>query len=137
MVNLSTTGSVIKTARKKKKLTQEQVAEHLGITAVAVSRYESGNRTPDYITCCRLAALLDIPLESLIPDEIWTWFDAGAEYGKDRAEGTFLDDDECLLLEHFYYLNDAGRKEAIKRMSELRRLKEYKAEEGRTQKDGE
>lgn len=39
-------GERIKRYRKEKRMTQEEVADRAGVTAVSVSRWESGTRDP-------------------------------------------------------------------------------------------
>nr|MBQ6241733.1 helix-turn-helix transcriptional regulator [Lachnospiraceae bacterium] len=45
-------GNKIKYYRLKKEMTQERLAEKLGLSAQAVSKWELGAAMPD-ITCCR------------------------------------------------------------------------------------
>ena len=56
----------LRTARKQKRLTQLQVADHLGITRSAYSHYETGFRDPDTDTLIRLASLYEVPVEYLL-----------------------------------------------------------------------
>ena len=41
-------GKFILNCRKEKDLTQEQLAEKLGVTSKSISRWENGNTMPDY-----------------------------------------------------------------------------------------
>lgn len=47
-------------ARKIKSLTQESLANEVGISRTSYVRYEKGERTPKPITAKKIAALLDI-----------------------------------------------------------------------------
>lgn len=47
-------------ARKEKGFTQQQLAEMVGITQSALSRYEKGIRTPSVPTAQRIAAALGV-----------------------------------------------------------------------------
>lgn len=48
LINMANTlGSRIRSLREKMNLSQKQLAEHLSITNVQLSRYESGDRKPD------------------------------------------------------------------------------------------
>lgn len=59
-------GEKIKTARLKKGLTQEQVAQELYISRQAVSNWESGKNYPDLETLCLLSDLYQISLDTLL-----------------------------------------------------------------------
>lgn len=54
--------------RKKRGLTQSQVAEILGISTSMVSHIENGRFIPNAETCIRLQELYGVPYEILIPD---------------------------------------------------------------------
>ncbi len=55
----------IQTARRARGLTQPEVAEAAGVSQVAISRYENGERTPDADVLDRLAAALGVTSELL------------------------------------------------------------------------
>ena len=63
------TGEIIAEARKKKGYTQETLAEALGVTRQAVSRWESGSAYPETENLVRLAKLLDLDLNYLLKGE--------------------------------------------------------------------
>lgn len=56
----------LKHLRVKHRLTQESVAEHLGITQPAYSDYERGKKVPPLERLMGLAQLYGLPLEHLI-----------------------------------------------------------------------
>ena len=56
---------VIQERRKTLGLTQEQVAEYLGVTTPAVNKWEKGNTCPDIALLPPLARLLKIDLNTL------------------------------------------------------------------------
>lgn len=60
------TGELIRTLRKEKKLTQEQVADLLGVSAPAVNKWENGNSMPDVMLLAPLARLLDTDVNTLL-----------------------------------------------------------------------
>lgn len=51
--------------RKRKKLTQKELANRIGITASAMSRIESGKNTPTAGNLQRIASALGVPIEKL------------------------------------------------------------------------
>lgn len=55
--------------RKEKNLSQEALAEKLGMSRQAISKWESGNSYPDMSTIIRLTKVLDCKLEDLIDDD--------------------------------------------------------------------
>ena len=59
-------GSVIKKYRKDIGLTQEEMANRLGVTTPAVNKWENGNSNPDIELLSPLARLLNISLDTLL-----------------------------------------------------------------------
>lgn len=62
-------GKFISLRRKAKGLTQVQLAEQLGITDRAVSKWENGNSLPDASIMLELCNLLDINVNELLTGE--------------------------------------------------------------------
>ena len=63
-------GKFIKECRKNKKLTQEQLAEKLGVTYKAVSKWETGKCLPDASLMLELCNILDITVNDLLSGEV-------------------------------------------------------------------
>ena len=63
-------GNKLAEARKKQNLTQEQLAERLGVTRQAVSRWESGAAYPETDKIVRMARLLNVSCDYLLRDDI-------------------------------------------------------------------
>lgn len=61
-------GKRIKAARQKAGMSQEELAQAIGSTKSAVSRYEAGKRQPSYDQLQRIAAALGVPVQELIAD---------------------------------------------------------------------
>lgn len=59
-------GEVIRKYRKQKKMTQEEMARRLGVTAPAVNKWEGGSSQPDISLLAPIARLLGITLEELL-----------------------------------------------------------------------
>ncbi|MBT9776692.1 helix-turn-helix domain-containing protein [Clostridium sp. MCC353] len=59
-------GEVIRKYRKEKQLTQEQMANCLGVTAPAVNKWENGNAYPDITLLAPIARLLGISTDLLL-----------------------------------------------------------------------
>ena len=64
--NQSTIGGNIAALRRAKGLTQEQLADMLGVSAPAVSKWETGSSYPDISLLCPLARALDTNVDSLL-----------------------------------------------------------------------
>ena len=56
----------IKAFRRERGLTQEKLAEALGVTVGAVSKWENGNNTPDIVMLGILADFFDVSVDVLI-----------------------------------------------------------------------
>lgn len=56
----------IETARRTAGLTQEELAEKVGVTVSAIANYERGRRCPRGDILKRLARALDVAMEDLI-----------------------------------------------------------------------
>lgn len=61
-------GEAIKHHRTRCKMTQEFVAEHLGVSRQAVSKWESGASDPSTSNLLALAKLFGVPAEELLKD---------------------------------------------------------------------
>lgn len=67
-------GAKIKTLRKGRKLTQEELAEKLGITRATVSNYEVGRRSPHITELKRIADFFGVGVDyfGVVPtDEVF------------------------------------------------------------------
>ena len=58
-------GNQIKTLRQRKGITQEALADHLGVTAQAVSKWERGSASPDIALLPALSAYFGVTIDEL------------------------------------------------------------------------
>ena len=58
-------GENIRALRQRKGLTQEQVAQQLGVTYQAVSKWENGTNTPDIALLPEIAAFFGVTIDAL------------------------------------------------------------------------
>ena len=65
-----TIGNNIKQLRVQKNLTQDQVAEKLGVSYQAVSKWENNANTPDIALLPRIADLFGVTIDALFSDSI-------------------------------------------------------------------
>ena len=68
-MNQQTTGKFIAHKRKEKNLTQEQLAEKLGVSNKTVSKWETGKCMPDYSVVKSLCEELEITVAELMDGE--------------------------------------------------------------------
>ncbi len=69
MLDSLKTGEFIREARKKKGLSQNDLAEKLNITRVAVSKWENGHNLPDIVIMKELAEILDVDINEIMEGE--------------------------------------------------------------------
>ena len=62
-------GAFLRILRKEKNLTQEQLAEILGVSGRTVSRWETGSNMPDLSIMIELADYYDIDIKELLNGE--------------------------------------------------------------------
>lgn len=69
-VRLVNFGNRLKTLRIKKKLTQQQLADLLGLTKSVISAYENGLRYPVYDVLIKIARIFKVSTDFLLGVEI-------------------------------------------------------------------
>ena len=62
-------GAFLKELRKEKQLTQEQLAEILGVTNRSISRWENGINMPDFDLVIEIANYYDVSIEEILDGE--------------------------------------------------------------------
>ena len=62
-------GAMIRTARHKANLSQEQAAETLGVSRQTVSNWENGKSYPDILSVIRMSDLYSVSLDRLLKEE--------------------------------------------------------------------
>ncbi len=68
-VNKEKIGAFMAALRRKKGLTQAELAESIGVSNKSVSRWETGQTMPDYEQMLKLCALLEVDLNDLLSGE--------------------------------------------------------------------
>ena len=69
IMNQLTTGKFISQKRKEKNLTQEKLAERLGVSNKTISKWETGKCMPDYAIVKSLCEELEISIAELMDGE--------------------------------------------------------------------
>lgn len=62
-------GEFLKSLRKNKELTQEQLAEYFNVSSRTISRWENGNNMPDIDILIQLADFYEVDIRELIDGE--------------------------------------------------------------------
>ncbi|MDI3508754.1 MAG: hypothetical protein PWP48_1345 [Clostridiales bacterium] len=78
--------------RKERKMTQEELANILGISRSALSLYETNKRQPDFQTICRLADFFNVSVDYLLDRTDDRHGVAGAVYKPDNTSNSILRD---------------------------------------------
>lgn len=114
-------GEGIKAARKKCGMTQEQLAEQLGTTKAAVSRYELGQRRPSIILLEKIARITGVYVGEIVGGEFW------GDVPEYEVSSSFSDDpDASLAASLFARLNAQGQQRAIEYLEMLNESEKYK-----------
>lgn len=87
----------LKESRTSANLTQEQLAEKLGIAKSTLSGYESGNREPTIATIAKILDILNVDANYLYQDEV------------KRIDKIVVDIEEKTLLEKYRALDRHGK----------------------------
>ena len=99
-------GRFIAQCRKEKSLTQEQLAETLGVSNRSVSRWENGNNLPDVSLFQPLCDVLNITLEELLDGERKTIAEPGIPLPPHAIT-------EAQLQDYTRYLKRRSRRKVI------------------------
>ncbi|MDO5114569.1 MAG: helix-turn-helix transcriptional regulator [Synergistaceae bacterium] len=81
----------LKSARKGKNISRAQLAESLCVTPATVTRWENGDREPDFATAKRIASALETTVAFLLGE---------TERSLPATAGPSAPDDELLRLFH-------------------------------------
>ena len=66
MINHNNISENLRYLRKNSRMSQEYVAERIGVSRQAVAKWESGDSLPDILNCEALADLFDVSLNDLV-----------------------------------------------------------------------
>lgn len=139
---MATFGKRLKQARNRRKLTQHQVAEWLGIDFTTLSKYENDKSQPDHRTLRELARIYEVSIDWLLTGE------HGSVAGLPRnrivageVEEELTDEEAARLLEYlemFRLLKAKREKERRRKEKEqkMEREKETGKEQGNGRENG-
>lgn len=63
-------GIRIRTMRKSRNMTQEDLARSIGQSPSSITMYETGRRSPDYETLEALADIFNVPMSSIVSESM-------------------------------------------------------------------
>ena len=100
--------------RSEKNLTQQQLADAIGITPSQISRYESGQAKPRKTVLIKLAKALGVEPEALLadsePDDVELTFDVNyRDFGKMRCSLHFTRAQHAKFTQMYQELDEKGR----------------------------
>lgn len=148
---MSTVGDNIRRIRKERNMTQKELGEKLGgISQQLIGQWETGKTNPKLGTLVKIATALDTELVNIffesptsvidlthvedkeISKYLFSMFpDIKREYEEEKRAQKEAEEylsterlDEITLL--YSQLNEAGQKEAVKRVSELTEIPRYR-----------
>ena len=110
MLDKETVGKNIANYRKRKDITQKQLAELLNITAQSVSKWEAGLSLPTVDMLYDVAQVLDVSVDSLLSDKVAdnrdicyedTGLDIRTLYGLKARIDSWVTEDENVLHAHY------------------------------------
>lgn len=158
---MASMGKQIQGIRRKKGLSQEELAQAIGSTKSAISRYESGKRQPRLEQLQRIASALDVPiyellglidegdglfsarlsddlvkalgLDSLQEDEYAVGtIDPTSGFAKALAQSLWGASTKERLESAFERLNEEGQQKAVERVEELTEIPKYQRKKDST-----
>lgn len=141
-------GNRIKARRKELKFTLQEIADMVGVASSTIQRYENGTISQYKLPILESIAKAinvnptwlvkeDAQMEAYIPDKVFIKDNKPAITKSDTITTIVktkdylnpmykkLTNEEIMLLERFNKLNILGKKEAVKRVSELTEINKY------------
>ena len=97
-------GSFLKSLRKEKGITQEKLAEEIGVSGRTVSRWETGNNMPDISVLIEISEFYDVSIPEIVD-------------GERKSEN--MDDESKKVAESLSDYADADKTKTIKEIRQL------------------
>ena len=120
-------GLKIRTVRKEKNMTQEELAHKIGVKRAVVSKYETNTVIPSIDMLNKISKALEISVGLLLENEDIFKYDEELQNKTQRAFDLMIKQrPQNKLIEAFNKLNGEGQKVAVDRVEELTEIPEYK-----------
>ena len=128
----------IRRARLRKGITQNQIAEKIGISQPTYAQWENGKRKPKLETLKKIADALEVPVSTLYDD--YEFVDPGeglteAQKAKQKAHDqehlkvikkTYGAKNEDKLLHNFNAVNEEGQQKIVEYSNDIAENPKYK-----------
>lgn len=98
----TTMGERIAMLRRKKQMTQEELAEQLGVSAQAVSKWENNICCPDIALLPKLAQIFGVSTDMLLGAEATSLEDDSKDKEKSKPESTFKSKEKHFRLANYW-----------------------------------
>ncbi len=111
----------LKIIRKQNELSQQQVADFLGISRSAYCGYETGRRSPDVATVIKLSEFYRLPLDKFFEKRIPAEYVYDDDYYEGQTDTRYLSQlskSERDLIVNFRKLNLEQQEEFLKNIFE-------------------
>lgn len=146
-MDLKEIGARLRLERQKNNMTLEEVANMLGCTAQALSRYERGTRPLKIETIIRLSQVFKAPIRTflseseykeMMPEKVGLKIDTSGipqelmDEAPDTSDADMqqlsldLDENFATLKKAYLSLSDRGKREAASRVQELAEIPRYR-----------
>ena len=112
------TGEKIKHFRRMKSLTQEELANILGVSVMTIRRFEAGKVEPKTSMITKIADALSVSASDLLDSEIYSKVDRAMKIMVDELPQT-------RLIDAFERLIKTGKETAVQRVQELTEIERY------------
>lgn len=123
-------GMILREKRKLRGISQEQLANILGVTKSTISKYELGLREPSFSQLQLISEALNVDIYELLTGESKEiYFQSAVDWieFQNRSAGYCYTEPESRLVSAFDRLNEDGQEKAIERVQELTEIQKYQA----------
>lgn len=121
-------GDTIKKNRQSSGMTQQQLADLLGVQRSAISKYEKGIVSPNVATIKKIASALGVTIADLMGwEEEYEFRDVppGEPHNLEVTKKWAMNKQKARLDEAFEKLNQTGQEKAVERVEELTMIDKY------------
>ncbi|MFG6321999.1 MAG: helix-turn-helix transcriptional regulator [Lachnospiraceae bacterium] len=124
-------GTKIKTLRKEKNMTLQQIAYTMGCSPQLISQYESGKRIPKLETIQKIAVALGVPISELVSSDVLALTNDMIELFSNNnvqhlGSSEPNNSQEYYLISKFRNLNEKGQQKAINYIEDISQIQAYK-----------